>query len=248
MELNGRQVGPESGERVEHVMPGRLRQQQHVVRRRGRLRPGGRVDLLEQRVGLRQVDDAVDAHACRAKARSADAYGVAGAGVQVRCGLLGDQDAGRRAGERAQLPGKRASIAVREAQDDTRPGGLRRGPGTGEPAGLTEGHRQCHAYARGGPDRGEHSVRIRAAAHLYLPRPRCRWRNEWYGEPCPPSDLPDTPALTTLGTRRPADGSSAASGRQKRATTAFPHRPERQTGQSTRSKRRTAACEGGSSP
>ena len=39
-----------------------LREQQHVVRRRGGLRARQRADLLEQRVGVRQVDDPADRH------------------------------------------------------------------------------------------------------------------------------------------------------------------------------------------
>jgi hypothetical protein len=128
VELKDHQVRPGPGERVEDLVPGRRRQQQDIVRRGRRLRPGRRADLLEERVGLGQVDDAVDADAYRSKAGPADTHGAAGAGVQVGGRLLGDEHTSRGSGERAQRPGERLGVAVRNAQDDPGPGGLRGRP------------------------------------------------------------------------------------------------------------------------
>ncbi len=169
VELGRDQVGPRLGERVEDLVPGRLRQQEHVVGRRGRLRAGGRADLLEERVGLRQVDDAVDAYARRAEPGTADAHRVARQGVQVGRGLLGDQRAGRGAREEAQLSGERTRVGVRDAQDDARTGGLRGGAGAGEAGGTAEAHRERRAHSRCGPHGGEDGVRIGAGGLLHLP-------------------------------------------------------------------------------
>ena len=60
VDLAADQVRAERGQRVETACQGLARHQQHVVGRRLRLGAGRCADLLEQRVGLGQVDHPVD--------------------------------------------------------------------------------------------------------------------------------------------------------------------------------------------
>ena len=92
------------------------REQDDVVGRRLRLGAHRRADLLEERVGRGEVDDPVDSDLGGRKAGAPDAHRVARLGVQVGGRLLGEQDAGARARERAQLTGERLRVAGRQAE------------------------------------------------------------------------------------------------------------------------------------
>ena len=110
----------------------RRREQDHVVGRRLRLGAGRRADLLEQRVGRREVDDAVDAHRRRLPPARPIVDRVARLRVQVRRRLLGEQRRrSPRAGERAQLARERLRVAGGQAEHPAGPGALRRAAGSG---------------------------------------------------------------------------------------------------------------------
>ena len=68
MKLFVRTRGLSRRDRVEEPMPLRRRKEKDVVGRRPEAGPGGQAHDLEQRVGLRQIDDPSDAHARRRQA------------------------------------------------------------------------------------------------------------------------------------------------------------------------------------
>ena len=93
MDLGADQVGPQPCQRVEHVVPLGLAEDQHVVRRCGGWAADGAPTFWNKRVGLGQVDDSVDDDVDRRDAGPPDVDGVAGRRMQVGGGLLCDQDA-----------------------------------------------------------------------------------------------------------------------------------------------------------
>ena len=122
VELGADQVGAGLGQRIEDLVPLRRRAAarrcpaaRRAARRRG-------ADLLEQRVGLRQVDDAGDGHRDRRESGASDRDGVAGGGVQVgrrsagtsRTPVFEPDSAGSPAGtRRGSRPGCRARRRAR---------------------------------------------------------------------------------------------------------------------------------------
>jgi hypothetical protein len=169
VDLLGDQVGPGFGERVENLVPARLRKQEHVVGRGDGLCSDGSSDLLEQGIRLGQVHDAVDGDPYWGEAGAADGHGVTGAGVQVRGGLLSEQHSAAGSGQRPQFDGERARVVVGDTEDDPGSGGLRGAGGGAEPRGLREAHRQRAAHPCRGPDGAEHRPGIGAGFHLHLP-------------------------------------------------------------------------------
>ena len=71
--------------------------------------PTGAPTFWNRRVGLGQVDDTGDGDGRPAQAGAADGDGVARGGVQVRGGLLRQQDPGVGAGQGADSAGNRAA-------------------------------------------------------------------------------------------------------------------------------------------
>jgi hypothetical protein len=125
------------------ALPQGVRQQHDVVRRRARLRPGRRADPLEQRVGLRQVDDAGHLDVHRRRAGAGDVHGVARGGVQIGGGLLGEQHSRVGADQGAQLAGECGAVITRQSQHHAGAGGL------GAAAGGCGQRRRCGEVERG---------------------------------------------------------------------------------------------------
>ena len=101
-----------------------LAEDQHVVRRCGRLGSDGCADLLEQRVGLGKVDDSVDDDVDRRDAGPSDADGVAGRRMQVGGGLLCNQDSVVGADQGADGAGKLLAVVRGNTQYHCRAGCL----------------------------------------------------------------------------------------------------------------------------
>ena len=80
-------------DRSEQVMPHRQGQDHHVVGRRPEPGTRGCDDRLEQRVGLRKIDDAVDSKMLRRGAGPPDLDDGPRDGVQIGRGLLRQQHA-----------------------------------------------------------------------------------------------------------------------------------------------------------
>ena len=124
---------------VEHA----LRQEDHVVGRRLRLGAGRRADLLEERVGLGQVDHARHPHRRRPTTGRPDGDLRAGARVQVGGGLLREHHPVAAPRQRAHLARKRVRVAVGHPEDPARSGALPGSAGPrGEPGRVGEGDRQ----------------------------------------------------------------------------------------------------------
>ena len=170
MNLRVHEVGSDRRQRIEHLMPPRGWEQQHVVGRRLRLRARWQPDLLEQRVGLREVDHAIHADADRCEPGALDRDGVAGRGVEVGGRLLCDQHAGRRTGKVADHTREHRSVSRGQAEHHTRPGGLRTRSGCRrESTGRRELHRERATYA-GRRLRGcKHGGGVRPGLGLHLP-------------------------------------------------------------------------------
>ena len=151
-----------------------LRQKDHVVRWRLRLRAGWRTDLLKERVGSREVDDTVDLHRRRPRVRPPDLHDVAGPRVEVGRRLLRKQHARRAARERSQLTGKRARVGGRQTENLPGAGLLRRCSCRRRETGRRaerDRHRagDVRPVAHGRQD----LCRVRARLRLYLPVDRC---------------------------------------------------------------------------
>ena len=126
MDLAPDERGMRARERPEERLPASRRHDQDVVgHRRLRGRGGGR-GWQEQLLGRGEVDDAVDAHVGVGHPGAADRHPIADADAEVRGHLLGDQDAGARADELAQLARERRPVAVRHAEHEAGRGSARR--------------------------------------------------------------------------------------------------------------------------
>ena len=106
VDLVADEVGARDGEWVEQLMPQGVGHDQHVVGWRVGLRTDGRADRLEQRIGLGDVDDAVDLHADRSESGASDGDGVTGWGREVGGGLLEQQHSFAGADEISELGGR----------------------------------------------------------------------------------------------------------------------------------------------
>ena len=124
MDLCANQVRALGANWLEQCVPRRSGNEQDVVRRCLRLGPRRRTDLLEERVGLWEVDDTIDPHASRRVTCAADRDGVAGHDAQIRGGLLGDEHARSGAGEIADRAGKGLAVPVGQAEHHARSGCL----------------------------------------------------------------------------------------------------------------------------
>ena len=182
------QVGACGGEGTLDAGEGRLGEKDHVVRRRLRLRADGCADLLEERVGCRELDDAIDAHAHRGEACPSDGDGVTRRRVEVGSGLLGKEYARSGTREGADLAREGAGVVGRQPEDDPGSRRLHRTAGArGEARGGAETHREGRSDPGKGPGGRDHAGRRGAALGLDLPVDR---------------DAPDCPVGHLRGGRR----------------------------------------------
>jgi len=151
------QGGSRRGDR--RSMPCAQRHEQHGVWWRLRRGTAGSADGLEQRVGRRQIDHAVDVDVHRRQPRAADRNGGSGPDLQVRGGLLRDERADPRPDQGADHRGKGAAIVVGNAENETRTGGL----GASRPS--WPGARSCARTRREAP-RGPPHLRAPTAADV----------------------------------------------------------------------------------
>ena len=93
MDLHAHAVWSDIRLRVEEDVPLIEGKQKHIVRRRLGLCPRGRPNRLKHRVGIRQVNDAVDRDAHIAKTRPVDDHGVPWGNMKIGRRLLGNQHA-----------------------------------------------------------------------------------------------------------------------------------------------------------
>ena len=127
-------------------------QQNNVVGRRLQPRPRGQPHYLEQGVRLREVHDPGDADAHRGGPGSQDRDDGADRRVEVRRGLLRDQDAGACPDQEPDLAGECRGVPVGQAEDLPAPGRLHRaGRCRPESGGVREVERQHPAHTGGGP-------------------------------------------------------------------------------------------------
>ena len=98
MALGVDQIGANDSERIEQRVPRRCGDDDDVVGRCLRLGTGGGADVLEQRVGLGDVDDAGDCEGGRGQSGPADGDGVTGNCAKVGRGLLEEENTVARAG------------------------------------------------------------------------------------------------------------------------------------------------------
>ena len=92
MDLGGQQLGM-----GRHQLDGDppvfcRRHEQYVVGRRKRLGLSRSADCLEERIGLREVDDARDGDGDSGSSGDTDAHAVSGGHMEVGRGLLGDEN------------------------------------------------------------------------------------------------------------------------------------------------------------
>ena len=149
-------------------MPRGRRKEQNIVRRSLRLCTHRRTDLLEERIRLGEVDDAVDAHARGRESGASDGDGVARRDAQICGGLLGDEDAASRSGEIANRARKRRAVPIGQAEHEACSRGLRRAAGRGLKSGrLREAHRKGGYRSRAHGI--EHGVGIGTGLQFDLP-------------------------------------------------------------------------------
>ena len=124
VQLGAHRVGPQASLRVEQRVPGGHRHQQHIVGRCLRGSAFGHADRLEHRIGVRQCDDASDAHIHRRHPDAQHADRVAHRDMQVGRGLGRDQHAVCRAEHDADLIREARGVARFHADDLTGARGL----------------------------------------------------------------------------------------------------------------------------
>ena len=119
---------------------------------------------------MREIDDTIDGDAHRIQVGASDAHPVAGRGVKVGRGLLGEEHAGARPRKIPDLARKRGSVGRRDSEYEPRSCGLGCSAGCrGESRGLCEPDGESHLDAGVAAHCIDDRVRIRAGLRLDLP-------------------------------------------------------------------------------
>ena len=170
MNLCADQIRARAGHRVEHPMPLGFAEDQDVIGRCYRLGTDGCANFLEQRVGLGQVDHAIDFHLDGRHAGPADAHRVAGHHMKVGGGLLGDQDTAIGANQGAKDTGKLLAVVRGDTQYHCRTRCLGASRGLCHESGrVCEANRQSRVHTGRGPHRVKDGCRLDSGLHLHLP-------------------------------------------------------------------------------
>ncbi len=157
------------GEGVEQVVPLRGREEEHVVGRRLRLGLRRCADVLEERIGLREVDDPVDGDRDRVEPGSSEVTVSPGATWRLAAVCWATSTPLPARPGRGSRQGRRP-VVVGQAEDDARSGGLRRATGGGlEPRGGGRSRPSGGLDERVGGDRRLEPGQVGAGLGLDLP-------------------------------------------------------------------------------